>query len=76
LAGIFSRFENVHGEVIRTFGLVTAWREDDERFGHHGPVVIDPRDAATWLGKDAARARGLLAQRQPPVVDRALRRSR
>lgn len=76
LAGVFSRFENAHGEVVRTFGLVTAWREDNERFGHHGPIVIEPRDVGTWLGKDADRARALLAQRQPPVVERGLRGGR
>lgn len=75
LAGVFSRFENARGEVVRTFGLVTAWREDNERFGHHGPLVIEPRDVAVWLGKDAGRARAVLAQRQPPVVERGLRRA-
>lgn len=76
LAGVFSRFENAQGEVVRTFGLVTAWREDNERFGHHGPIVIEPRDTGVWLGKDADRARALLAQRQPPVVERGLQSHR
>ncbi|TDR38582.1 SOS response associated peptidase (SRAP) [Tahibacter aquaticus] len=62
LAGVFSRFENAEGKVIRTFGLVTSWRENTERFGHYGPIVINPRDAGTWVGKDPDRARGLLAE--------------
>lgn len=76
LAGVFSRFENAEGQVVRTFGLVIAWREDSERFGHHGPLVIEPRDVGAWLGKDPDRARSLLAQRQPPVVERRVRARR
>lgn len=40
LAGVFSRFENAKGKIVRTFSLVTAWRENDERFGHHGPIAL------------------------------------
>jgi putative SOS response-associated peptidase YedK len=74
LAGLFSRFENSDGQVVRTFGLLTAWRENEERFGHYGPLVIGDRDAETWLGADSERARSLLACRQPPVVERSVRR--
>jgi putative SOS response-associated peptidase YedK len=73
LAGLFSRFENGQGQVVRTFGLITAWRENEERFGHHGPLVVGDRDADAWLGPDAERARSLLACRQPPVVERSVR---
>ncbi|MBL8297899.1 MAG: hypothetical protein JNN30_06055 [Rhodanobacteraceae bacterium] len=73
VAGLFSRFENAQGQVVRTFGLVTAWWENDERFGHHGPLVIADRDAPIWLGGDAERARSLLACRQPPVIEKWLR---
>lgn len=73
LAGLFSRFENAQGQVVRTFGLVTAWRENEDRFGHHGPLVIADRDAPIWLGGDAERARSLLACRQPPAVEKLLR---
>ncbi len=58
LAGVVSRFENAKGKVIRTFGLVTSWRENNEPFGHYGAIVINPRDAGTWVGKDADPTRG------------------
>lgn len=74
LAGVFSRFENAEGKVVRTFGLVTAWRENDERFGHQGPIAFDSRDAEAWLRVDAERARTMLACRQPPVEERGIRR--
>lgn len=73
LAGVFSRFENAEGKVVRTFGVVTAWRENEERFGHHGPIAFDSRDAEAWLRVDAERARTMLACRQPPVEERRIR---
>jgi len=74
LAGVFSRFENAEGHVIRTFGWLTAWRENEERFGNHGPIAFDGRDAERWLQADAERARTMLACRQPPVDERPVRR--
>lgn len=73
LAGVFSRIETADGQVVRTFGLLTGWREDAERFGHQSPLVIDRLNGEAWLSTASDRARALLGNRQPPVIERVVR---